>query len=72
MPSRPKTLLSLPEELLACIFNAVDEEHKGRATLASAALTCRCLHSAVQPVLYREILLLDTDVERLRPQLKCL
>lgn len=72
MPSQPKTLLSLPEELLACIFETAIEEREGRATLTSAALTCRRLHSAIQPVLYREISILDTDVERLRPQLKCL
>ncbi|MBZ6433752.1 MAG: F-box-like domain-containing protein [Acinetobacter pittii] len=72
MPSQSKTLLSLPEELLACIFNAVIDERKGRSTLSSAALTCRRLHSAVQPVPYREISILDTDVERLRPRLKCL
>lgn len=61
MPSQVKTLLLLPDELLACIFDVIAEGRDRNKTLTSLALTCRRLYSAVQPVLYRKITVVNAD-----------
>lgn len=72
MPSQVKPLLSLPDELLAGIFDVFAEDRERTKTLSSVALTCRRLYSAVQPILYRKITVVDVDgsIERLRAALK--
>ena len=73
MPSQANTLLLLPDELLAYIFDVIVEDRDDcNKTLTSVALVCRRLYSAVQPVLYRKITVVDADgsIERLRAALK--
>ncbi|GAA5878409.1 hypothetical protein JCM3774_002828 [Rhodotorula dairenensis] len=63
------SLLSLPDELLARIFDVVAADLK---TLTSSALACRRLRSVVESVLYRQVVVKERDgtVDRLTSTLR--